>query len=136
MARKLTEVSFPFLLWGKSSADKVELVCEKCRRHIIILSQYLLQYQHILTDVLLLLCSYSGGSSDEGVLTVNQLLTEMDGFEKNTNVVVMAATNRPGALDKALIRCAHMRACLDFACLSIFAFIQRIISNESQLMSF
>lgn len=36
--------------------------------------------------------------------TVNQLLTEMDGFEDNTGVVVMAATNRPASLDKALIR--------------------------------
>ena len=36
--------------------------------------------------------------------TINQLLTEMDGFEDNTGVVVMAATNRPAALDSALTR--------------------------------
>jgi len=35
------------------------------------------------------------------VHTINQLLTEMDGFEDNTGVVVMAATNRPAALDSA-----------------------------------
>ena len=36
--------------------------------------------------------------------TINQLLTEMDGFDDNTGVVVMAATNRPAALDSALTR--------------------------------
>lgn len=41
---------------------------------------------------------------DESVHTINQLLTEMDGFENNAGVVVLAATNRPGALDKALTR--------------------------------
>jgi len=46
----------------------------------------------------------SGFGNDEGVTTVNQLLTEMDGFDDNTGVVVMAATNRPAALDKALTR--------------------------------
>ena len=40
----------------------------------------------------------------ESVHTINALLTEMDGFEDNTGVVVMAATNRPEALDSALIR--------------------------------
>lgn len=36
--------------------------------------------------------------------TINQLLTEMDGFEDNSGVIVMAATNRPAALDTALTR--------------------------------
>lgn len=45
-----------------------------------------------------------GGGADESTTTINQLLTEMDGFEKNTNVVIMAATNRPEALDPALTR--------------------------------
>ena len=40
----------------------------------------------------------------ESVHTINQLLTEMDGFEDNTGVVVIAATNRPAALDSALTR--------------------------------
>ena len=40
----------------------------------------------------------------ESVHTINQLLTEMDGFEDNTGVVIMAATNRPAALDSALTR--------------------------------
>lgn len=46
--------------------------------------------------------SYSAGN-DESVHTINQLLTEMDGFEDNTGVVVIAATNRPAALDQVSI---------------------------------
>ena len=49
-------------------------------------------------------CSVARGVCAESVHTINQLLTEMDGFEDNTGVVVMAATNRPAALDSALTR--------------------------------
>ncbi len=45
-----------------------------------------------------------GGGHDEREQTLNQILTEMDGFEKDTNVIVMAATNRPDVLDAALLR--------------------------------
>jgi len=45
-----------------------------------------------------------GGGHDEREQTLNQILTEMDGFEKDTNVIVMAATNRPDVLDPALMR--------------------------------
>ena len=45
-----------------------------------------------------------GGSNDERENTLNQLLTEMDGFGTNTNVIVVAATNRADVLDKALMR--------------------------------
>ncbi len=45
-----------------------------------------------------------GGGHDEREQTLNQILTEMDGFEVNTNVIVMAATNRPDVLDPALLR--------------------------------
>jgi cell division protease FtsH len=45
-----------------------------------------------------------GGSHDEREQTLNQILVEMDGFDNNTNVIVMAATNRPDVLDSALLR--------------------------------
>merc|ERR1719498_2254724 len=45
-----------------------------------------------------------GGGNDEREQTINQLLTEMDGFEGNTAVIVLAATNRPDVLDSALLR--------------------------------
>ena len=45
-----------------------------------------------------------GGSHDEREQTLNQILTEMDGFEQDTNVIVVAATNRPDILDPALLR--------------------------------
>jgi len=45
-----------------------------------------------------------GGSHDEREQTLNQILVEMDGFEPNTNVIVLAATNRPDVLDPALLR--------------------------------
>ena len=44
------------------------------------------------------------GGNDEREQTLNQLLTEMDGFEGNKGVVILAATNRPESLDKALLR--------------------------------
>ena len=45
-----------------------------------------------------------GGGHDEREQTLNQILSEMDGFDTNTNVIVLAATNRPDILDPALLR--------------------------------
>ena len=45
-----------------------------------------------------------GGSHDEREQTLNQILTEMDGFDTNTNIIILAATNRPDILDPALLR--------------------------------
>ena len=44
------------------------------------------------------------GSNDERENTLNQLLTEMDGFDTNSGVIILAATNRADILDKALMR--------------------------------
>ncbi len=45
-----------------------------------------------------------GGSHDEREQTLNQMLVEMDGFDTDTNIIVIAATNRPDILDPALLR--------------------------------
>jgi cell division protease FtsH len=45
-----------------------------------------------------------GGGNDEREQTLNQMLSEMDGFDKDTSVIIMAATNRPDVLDPALLR--------------------------------
>ena len=45
-----------------------------------------------------------GGGNDEREQTLNQLLTEMDGFDGKKGVMILAATNRPEVLDKALLR--------------------------------
>jgi cell division protease FtsH len=50
---------------------------------------------------------FASGGSEEREQTLNQILTEMDGFDSNTGIVVLAATNRPDVLDAALLRPAR-----------------------------
>ena len=45
-----------------------------------------------------------GGGHDEREQTLNQILVEMDGFDNDTNIIIIAATNRPDILDPALLR--------------------------------
>ena len=49
------------------------------------------------------------GANDERENTLNQLLTEMDGFETNSGVIILAATNRADILDSALLACRTFR---------------------------
>ncbi|GIR81899.1 MAG: hypothetical protein CM15mP83_6250 [Flavobacteriaceae bacterium] len=58
------------------------------------------------------------GSNDERENTLNQLLTEMDGFETDTNVIVLAATNRSDVLDKALMRAGRFDRQIMLICLT------------------
>lgn len=67
-----------------------------------------------------------GGGNDEREQTLNQMLVEMDGFETGTNIIVIAATNRPDVLDPALLRPAALTArswcrCPTFAGVSRFS---------------
>merc|ERR1712241_170517 len=57
-----------------------------------------------------------GGGNDEREQTLNQILTEMDGFEGNSGVIVVAATNRSDILDSALLRPDVSTGVLRWAC--------------------
>ncbi len=76
-----------------------------------------------------------GGGHDEREQTLNQILTEMDGFEPNDNVIVIAATNRPDMLDPALVRPGRFdrRVVLDFPDIEGRKAIIRIHSRNKPL---
>ena len=76
-----------------------------------------------------------GGSHDEREQTLNQILTEMDGFDTNTSVIVLAATNRPDILDPALLRPGRFdrRVILDRPDINGRTAILRVHSNGKPL---
>jgi len=78
-----------------------------------------------------------GGGHDEREQTLNQILVEMDGFDTNTNVIVMAATNRPDVLDPALLRPGRFdrRVVMDLPDIEERLAILKIHSKEKPLDS-
>jgi len=76
-----------------------------------------------------------GGGHDEREQTLNQILTEMDGFDTNTSVIVLAATNRPDILDPALLRPGRFdrRVILDRPDISGRTAILKVHSNGKPL---
>ena len=74
--------------WVHRLIDCPALMCQSLERTVLQLQR----------------CVLPACARAESVQTINQLLTEMDGFSDNTGVIVMAATNRPAALDTALTR--------------------------------
>jgi len=78
-----------------------------------------------------------GGGHDEREQTLNQILVEMDGFEQGTNVIVMAATNRPDVLDPALLRPGRFdrRVVLDLPDMNNRAEILQVHTEKKPLAS-
>jgi len=76
-----------------------------------------------------------GGGHDEREQTLNQILVEMDGFEKGTQVIVLAATNRPDILDSALLRPGRFdrRVMLDLPDIREREAILRLHSNDKKM---
>ncbi|MDO8240605.1 MAG: ATP-dependent zinc metalloprotease FtsH [Candidatus Moranbacteria bacterium] len=76
-----------------------------------------------------------GGGHDEREQTLNQILVEMDGFDTNTNVIVIAATNRPDVLDPALLRPGRFdrRVTMDLPDIEERALILKIHSKNKPL---
>ena len=76
-----------------------------------------------------------GGGHDEREQTLNQILSEMDGFETGTNVIILAATNRPEVLDKALLRPGRFdrRVVIDKPDLQARTEILKVHSNKKPL---
>ncbi|OGY43564.1 MAG: cell division protein FtsH [Candidatus Buchananbacteria bacterium RIFCSPHIGHO2_02_FULL_40_13] len=76
-----------------------------------------------------------GGSHDEREQTLNQILVEMDGFDPRTNVIIMAATNRPDVLDSALLRPGRFdrRVTLDMPDINDREEILKVHSKEKPL---
>ena len=112
--RRLKELAHSDLLWAKvrkvERAEKVDYVYDLCldRHHCFVANNMVVHNCIVFIDELDALGKTRSGAAigghDEREQTLNQLLVEMDGFESNRGVIIMAATNRPETLDAALLR--------------------------------
>ena len=112
--RQLKTLAHSDVLWTRihkiAPVDKVEFVYDLCldRHHCFVANNHITHNCILFIDEIdavgRMRGAGVGGGSDEREQTLNQILSEMDGFQPTETVIVMAATNRPDVLDSALLR--------------------------------